>query len=76
MSWLWAHAQFNFYISFLSGEMYYIALLLTVAKKRVCAAVAHKKSFITCKGSLIQKFLKVKIMRSIARHIELDGKHP
>ena len=42
VSWLWAHAQFNFYSSLLCSAMYYIALLLTVAKKRVCAAVAHK----------------------------------
>ena len=49
VSWLWALEQFNFYISFLCSAMYYIALLLTVAKKRVCAPVAHKKVFVTAK---------------------------
>ena len=42
VSWLWAHAQFNFNISFLCSAINYIALLLNVAKKRVCAPVAHK----------------------------------
>ena len=56
VSWLWAHAQFNFYISFLSGEMYYMALLLTVAKKRVCALVAHK-----C--TLLNTFLRVNMYK-------------
>ena len=37
----------------LSGEMYYIALLLTVAKKRVCAPVAHKSIFPTIRVVLV-----------------------
>ena len=41
VSWLCAHAQFNFYVSFLCSAMYYIALLLIVAKKQVCGTVAH-----------------------------------
>ena len=46
VSWLWAHAQFNFYISFLCSAMYYIALLSTFPKKRVFAPVAHKIFYI------------------------------
>ena len=36
---------FNFYISFLCSAIYYIVLMLTVAKKRVRAPVAHKISY-------------------------------
>ena len=43
--WLQAHAQFNFYIAFLCSAIHNIALLLTVAKKRVYAPEAHKIHF-------------------------------
>ena len=43
--WLQAHAQFNFYISFLCSGIHQIALLSTVAEKRVFAPEAHKNMF-------------------------------
>ena len=46
VAWLQAHAQFQFYISFLCSAIYCIALLLVVAKKRVCAPVAHKIEYV------------------------------
>ena len=41
-AWLQAHAQFNFYISFLCSAIHNSALLSTVTKKRVYAPEAHK----------------------------------
>ena len=41
--YIYAHAQFNFYIVFLCNGIYNIPLLSAVTEKRVSAAEAHKK---------------------------------
>ena len=43
---LYSHAQFNFYIIFLSNGIHNIPLLSAVSEKRVSAPQAHKNMFI------------------------------
>ena len=66
VSWLWAHVQFNFYISFLCSAMYYIALLLTVAKNEFARWWHIKYNVLQVHSTIHLESLRLEVSKTIS----------